>query len=215
MSCGTVWWKGADAVWSWACAHPERWGGNGPGVGWGSPWSGTDRARREAYGDNIMETSFLSSLLGDIHAVCWTTSPHLGPGADLPNVASWGMWWGDGHRQTDMGVWRRWAGMKEQTKSNQWPSWVHPSAYIPCQTLNFLKILFLYLSDWAVPQPMLVFPSDTALFIPYFVERAAGSLDRVTQTVVTHGCRLICAIWTLPALINWSTSGRVCLLQPP
>lgn len=64
---------------------------------------------------------------------------------------------------------------KEQTKSNQWPSWVHPIAYIPWQTLNFLKILFLYLSDWAVSQPMLVFPTDAALFIPYFVECAAGS----------------------------------------
>lgn len=106
-------------------------------------------------------------------------------------------------------------GLKEQTKSNQWPSWVPPSAYIPCQTLDFLKIFFLYLSDWAISQPMLVFPSDTALFIPYFVECAAGSLARVTQTVVINGCRLICAIWTLPAVLNWSTSGRVCLPQPP
>lgn len=92
--------------------------------------------------------------------------------------------------------------LKEQTKSNQWPSWVHPIAYIPWQTLNFLKILFLYLSDWAVSQTMLVFPTDAALFIPYFAECAAGSPASVTQTVVTHGCRLICAIWTLPAVLN-------------
>ena len=44
--------------------------------GW-VPWqvlSGSDKARRKAYGDNIMESFFLNCLLEDISTTRWSTS---------------------------------------------------------------------------------------------------------------------------------------------